>query len=195
MVLDGTLWALLERPMFDPTGDAREGFARLLEFDTANRAWTGRTEKLRLPPGTGAFGDINAIGPNRALVIARDGRQGDPSLICGESQTSGCYARPARIKQVMIVDFDADAETGVLTPLRTVDLLDISDPSGIIRTAAPETGRFSFPFVTIESVLRDGPNHILVANDNNLPFSTGRHPDKPDDTEIIRLFVPDLFAD
>jgi hypothetical protein len=35
--------------------------------------------------------------------------------------------------------------------------------------------RFGFPFFTIENVAMVDADHIIVGNDNNLPFSTGRH--------------------
>ena len=41
------------------------------------------------------------------------------------------------------------------------------------------------PFVTIESVLPLDDNRLLVINDNNYPFSTGRNPSRPDDNEFV----------
>jgi len=48
--------------------------------------------------------------------------------------------------------------------------------------------------VTIESVIRDGEEHIIVGNDNNLPFSAGRQLGVADNNEMIRLHVPALLA-
>jgi glycerophosphoryl diester phosphodiesterase len=48
-------------------------------------------------------------------------------------------------------------------------------------------GAFSMPFVTIESVLPLGGRHLLVINDNNYPFSAGRNPSLPDDSEFVIL--------
>jgi hypothetical protein len=36
--------------------------------------------------------------------------------------------------------------------------------------------------------------HIVVGNDNNLPFSAGRSLDKADDNEVILLRVPELLG-
>jgi glycerophosphoryl diester phosphodiesterase len=49
-------------------------------------------------------------------------------------------------------------------------------------------GRFTFPFWTIES-LAPAPKGVLVMNDNNYPFSVGRHvdADQPDETELIHV--------
>jgi hypothetical protein len=35
--------------------------------------------------------------------------------------------------------------------------------------------------------------HIVVGNDNNLPFSAGRHLTRADDNEVILLRVPELL--
>ena len=54
-------------------------------------------------------------------------------------------------------------------------------------------GKLTFPFFTIENVdLVDG-DHIIVGNDNNLPFSSGRALGKSDDNELILLKVIDLL--
>ncbi|MEO0887157.1 MAG: glycerophosphodiester phosphodiesterase, partial [Cyanobacteria bacterium J06648_10] len=46
---------------------------------------------------------------------------------------------------------------------------------------------FDFPFVTIEDVLVLDEDTILVANDNNYPFSTGRSDTEIDNNEIIQI--------
>jgi len=35
--------------------------------------------------------------------------------------------------------------------------------------------------------------HIIVGNDNNYPFSAGRHPNAPDNNEQVLLHVPELL--
>ena len=44
---------------------------------------------------------------------------------------------------------------------------------------------FTFPFVTIEGVDVVDERHLIVANDNNLPYSSGRTLGKQDDNELI----------
>ena len=36
--------------------------------------------------------------------------------------------------------------------------------------------------------------HIVVGNDNNLPFSSSREPNKADDNELILLEVGDFLS-
>ncbi len=73
-----------------------------------------------------------------------------------------------------------------------IDLLDIKDPEAKARTGS-SNGVFTFPFVTIENVDVVDDDHIVVANDNNLPFSTGRAIGRNDDNEFILLRVPELL--
>ena len=49
------------------------------------------------------------------------------------------------------------------------------------------------PFFTIENVAAVDADHIIVANDNNLPFSAGRHLTRADDNEFMLLRVPELL--
>ena len=56
-----------------------------------------------------------------------------------------------------------------------------------------KAGKFTFPFVTIEDVDVVDAEHIVVANDNNLPYSAARQPNRQDDNEFILLHVPELL--
>ena len=85
----------------------------------------------------------------------------------------------------------ADPE-GFVRKIGYIDLLAIKDPEGKARTGAKD-GVFTFPFVTIENVDVVDAEHIIVANDNNLPFSSGRQIGKNDDNEFILLRVPELL--
>ena len=69
------------------------------------------------------------------------------------------------------------------------DLLNLADPHDLNRDGLKT---FRFPFVTIESVVPIDANTVLVANDNNYPFSAGRTTGKPDPTEfiLVRLEKP-----
>ncbi len=48
--------------------------------------------------------------------------------------------------------------------------------------------------MTIESLALQGADRLVVVNDNNYPFSAGREPDRPDDTEFILLDAGALLA-
>lgn len=121
--------------------------------------------------GGAAIGDLTAIDDHRFLVIERDNRQGPT----------------ARFKQIFEIDlreFDEIDGNRVLRKSLLVDLLDIRDPRDLDGDGSTT---FRFPFVTIESVAIVDPFHIVVVNDNNYPFSTGRRAGVPDDNEFILL--------
>ena len=195
----GLLWAMLEKPILGDDGQPEGDFLRVITFDTGKAEWTGNSFKFRLAEGAKAIGDFNFIDDTRALVIERDNGEGDPSLACAADATdkSACYPVPAKVKHIVLVDtaqIDAD---GFIKRLGYVDLMDIEDPDGkaILETAANRdlTGKFTFPFFTIEDVIRYDDNHILVANDNNLPFSGGRKIGEAANNEFILLEVSKLL--
>lgn len=194
---DGKLWGMLEKPLLAENGESEGDFLRVLAFDPETRDWTGENFKFALTEGAVAIGDFNFIDDTRALVIERDGGQGHPSLACAEGQEEGCFPRPAEVKRVTLIDTAQIGDDGFVRRIAQIDLMDIADPDGLSRLPTDgeiAEGVFTFPFVTIESVIRDGDEHILVSNDNNLPFSAGRQLGVADSNEIIRLHVPQLLS-
>ncbi|WP_431284102.1 esterase-like activity of phytase family protein [Humitalea sp. 24SJ18S-53] len=198
---DGTtLWALLEQPLFTAGSDQAEGaFLRMIEFNIPRGEWTGRSLRYRLEPGATAIGDFNFIDGNRALIIERDNGEGHPSLACAAGQNPpGCFSGPARHKRIYVVDLSTPDADGFVRKVGHIDLMAIADPQNLARThgdraaSVPRT-TFTFPFFTIEDVAMIDADHIIVANDNNLPFSAGRHLTRADDNEFIILRVPELL--
>lgn len=198
-----TLWAMLEQPLFQPNGNQPEGpFIRILELDVERNEWTGRSLRYRLAPGAVAIGDFNFIDATRALVIERDNGEGDPGLACAQgaqpTQAAPCFPDPARVKRVYLVDMAATDAEGFVRKIGHIDLMAIQDPEGLARLrgdvpADAPRGRFTFPFVTVESVALVDADHIILANDNNLPFSAGRRVFHADDNEFILLRVPEFL--
>ncbi|MBL6080272.1 esterase-like activity of phytase family protein [Belnapia sp. T18] len=196
---DGSrLYALLEKPLLT-NGQPEGRFLRIAEFDTARSAWTGRVLRYRIEEGTTAIGDFNMIDDRRALIIERDDGEGDPSLACAAgANPPGCFATPARLKRIYILDLGEVDEQGFVKKLGYIDLMAIRDPEGVARTQGDRgpnepRDRFTFPFFTIENVAVVDGEHIIVGNDNNLPFSAGRHLTRADDNEMILLRVPELL--
>jgi hypothetical protein len=114
-------------------------------------------------------------------VIERDGAEGEEASF-------------KRIYKINLLD----ANSSRIVPKElVVDLLQIADPRGI---TSPQPGAigfgplFSFPFVTIESVYPIDEQTLLVINDNNYPFSSGRRPGiAPDNTEFIRVRLSEVL--
>jgi len=92
----------------------------------------------------------------------------------------------ARFKRVFRTDLAVVGSNGELSKHEAIDLLDIPDPHDVGGTG---TGRFTFPFQTTESIVVFDDSTVGIVNDNNYPFSVGRHVGTglPDDTEFILL--------
>ena len=188
------LWAMLEKPLEGAEFPALQ----VMAFDPAAKEWTGDTFLFPLAEGATAIGDFNFIDETRALVIERDNGEGDPSLKCEGEAKPDCFPAPAMVKRIVLIDTADKDENGVVRRIGYIDLMDIADPDGVARleTAADRdlTGKYTFPFFTIEDVMKVDDTHIIVANDNNLPFSSGRQLDAPADNEFILLSVPEMLA-
>lgn len=196
----GRLLAMLEGRLhltgdaaFETTGQGAAAL-RIIEIAPETLAQTGRHWLYPLEDPAHAIGGLAMLPDGRGLVIERDGGQGDASRACAGKPAPGCFPRPAAFKRIYLIAFDDTAPGGVVEKRRYIDLLDIADPAGAARRGAQPDGRFSFPFVTIESLSVTGGNRLVVVNDNNYPFSAGREPDRPDDTEFILLDAGDLLA-
>jgi hypothetical protein len=167
-----SLYPLLEKPL-DNVG------SNLLihKFDLASKTYTGDIYTYALmAPGTN-IGDFVMSDATHGLVIERDG-------------TQGVSTGTKKIYQITL-----PTTPGPVSKAPYVDLMAISNPDNItIPTAlAGDVGvgtNLAFPFVTIEDVVIIDANTIGVLNDNNYPFSKGRHlggAGAADDNEFIIL--------
>ena len=192
------LWGMLEKPLLGEDGKPEGSFLRVITFDTGKGEWTGDSYRFRLAEGATAIGDFNFIDDTRALVIERDNGEGDISLECKTDDKSACYPQPAKVKNIVLVDTAQVDGEGYIHRIGSINLLDIMDPNerAILTTQADRdlSGKFTFPFFTIEDVMRVDDTHIMVANDNNLPFSGGREIGKAANNEFILLEVADFLA-
>jgi glycerophosphoryl diester phosphodiesterase len=146
---------------------------RIYEFDVAKSEYIGLVGYYPTAVAGHAIGDFTPINDKEFLVIERDGEQGDS----------------AQFKKIFKIDISKVDAKGFVEKVELVDLLNIQDPNDLNGDGKTT---FDFPFVTIENVLIVDKNTILVANDNNYPFSTGRPGNDPqnpviDNNEIILL--------
>ena len=173
-----TLYPMLEKAV---AGDDPQ-LRRINEFDLASRRYTGRIWWYRLDPTSVSIGDFTQLDEHRFVVIERDNGQGTT----------------AALKRIYMVDLRKVAADGTLEKTLAVDLMNIADPAGISLPGRPgdiglgET--FSFPYTTIEDVLPLDAERLLVVNDNNFPFSTGRNPALPDYDDFIVVRTGSLKA-
>jgi len=189
-LLEGAIWD--EKTKAPETLDGKQ-FLRVLEFDVKSEKWTGRHWKYVLEANHHAIGDFNMIDATTGLIIERDNGEGTADKACPEGQkNTNCFHDLAKFKRVYKIEL-TDANVG--NPLRKIgyiDLMNIGDPNKLARKPL-NAGVFTFPFFTIENVDIVDATHIIVGNDNNLPFSSSRDPNKADDNELILLEVGDFL--
>jgi glycerophosphoryl diester phosphodiesterase len=168
---DGTtLYPMLEKPL----ADGPAGTLLIHAFDLAQRRYTGVRHLYPLESRGVSATDFVLFADGRGVVLERDNTQGDP----------------LGFKSLQEVRLVGDGLT--VTKRRAVDLLRVDNPLHLTRQMAGEVGLgdpFAFPFITIEAVLVFDARHVGVLNDNNFPFSVGRHvrAGRPDDNEFIRV--------
>lgn len=200
MSKDGTkLYGLLEGPLYleDGSVEKADGLTalRIIELDVASKAWTGKTWLYPLSEGGEAIGDFNMIDETTALVIERDNGAGTPDKACADPKApaADCFAVPAKHKRIYKIEMTEENAGKAVRKIGYIDLMKIEDPDNKKRQGGGE-GFYDMPFVTIENVDVVDPTHIIVGNDNNLPFSAGRALDKADDNEFVLLEVGDFLA-
>ncbi|KAF1021412.1 MAG: hypothetical protein GAK30_01897 [Paracidovorax wautersii] len=204
---DGSkLYALLEGPLWQADRQAYEQIdgheaLRILEFDTVRGEWTGRSWFYPLDGSGHAIGDFNLIdaqsSPNGSqavgLIIERDNGEGTADRACpAGTKRPDCFDDIAKFKRVYKVAFGDDNVGQAVRKVGAIDLLAIQDPDRLARKPLND-GVFQFPFFTIENVDVVDERHIVVGNDNNLPFSSSREPNRADDNELILLDVGELM--
>jgi len=191
-LLEGPVWNA-EKAAFETGADGKE-VLRILEFDVAKKEWTGRFWHYPLEANGLAIGDFNMISPTQGLIIERDNGEGTPDKACPEGQRrEDCFHDLPKFKRIYKFELSDANVGGPVRKIGYIDLLNIQDPDNKARKPKVN-GVLSFPFFTIENVDKVDDRHIVVGNDNNLPFSSSREPNKADDNELILLDVADFLA-
>ncbi len=168
------LYPLLELPLSGH--DAKT--LLISEFDIAKRQFTGVQYKYKLDDKGTNIGDFILYNATEGIIIERDGSQGDLK----------------GFKKLFQVTLGKPGEYVGKTEL--ANLMNLRDPAGISKGGAAGDvaigDPFGMPFNTIEDVLVLDANTLLVIDDNNFPFSVGRHVGikAPDDSEFIQIRLP-----
>ncbi len=199
MSKDGTkLYGLLEGPLWADAENVEQAEGRpalrIIELDVASKAWTGRSWLYPLAEGGEAIGDFNMLDDKTALVIERDNGAGTMDKACANPKEPkpDCFAVGSKVKRVYKIEMTDENAGKAVRKIGYIDLLKIADPDNKKRQGGGE-GFYDMPFVTIENVDRVDDTHIIVGNDNNLPFSAGRSLDKADDNEFVLLEVGEFL--
>jgi hypothetical protein len=163
-----TLYPLLEKTV---SSDAN-GSLRIYSFDVGTSKYTGLVGYYRMDKPVHAIGDITPINDHEFIVIERDGTEGSE----------------LGFKKLFKVDINQIDANGFVVKTEIANLMSIDDPNDLNKDGKLT---YSMPFVTIENALVLDETSVLVANDNNYPFSKGRPP-AIDNNEmvVIKLSTP-----
>lgn len=193
---DGTkLYGLLEGALWIDSESVEQAEGRpalrIVELDAASKDWTGRSWLYPLAEGGEAIGDFNMLDEKTALVIERDNGAGAVDKACAEPKPD-CFAVGSKLKRIYKIEMTEENVGKAVRKIGYIDLLKVADPDNRKRQGGGD-GYYDMPFVTIENVDRVDDTHIVVGNDNNLPFSAGRALDKADDNEFVLLDVSEFL--
>ncbi len=185
-MLEGALWDAATKSYENIDG---KQYLRIMEFDVKANKWTGRHWKYVMEANHHAIGDFNMMDANTGLIIERDNGEGTQDKACPTGQRrTDCFHDLAKFKHVYKIELNEANVGGPVRKIAFVDLMNIQDPQK--KSKKPlNSGVFTFPFFTIENVDIVDARHIIVGNDNNLPFSSSRDPNKADDNELVLLEV------
>ncbi|EJW10533.1 hypothetical protein A33M_4370 [Rhodovulum sp. PH10] len=197
--MDGRfLYGLLEGPLWNADKKEWENLdgkqaSRILEFDTQAKKFTGRFWYYPFEQNGNAIGDFNMIDGTAGLVIERDDGEGVAEKACpAGTRGTDCFPDLPKFKRIYKIELTDETVGKPVRKIGYIDLLKIQDPNKKARKPL-ENGVLTFPFFTIENVDRVDATHIVVGNDNNLPFSSSREPNKADDNEFVLLEVGDFL--
>jgi hypothetical protein len=162
------LYTLLEGTV---TGDPVKTL-RINEFSIDTEKYTGKQWSYKLESDGTNIGDMTALNDHEFLVIERNG-----------STATSFATAAAPFKKLFKIDINKLDAAGNVSKSEVIDLMNIADPNDLNGDGKTT---FTFPYVTIESVLILDANTLLIINDNNFPYGGGRVLGS-DDTEFLKI--------
>ena len=196
--LDGkTLYPMLEWPLWDASTKAQESrngkpYTRILELDAASKTYSTRQWKYAFEEAGNVAADFQMLSATTGLVIERDDMTEGSGNVCKDEPRTDCFTRPAKFKRVYKIDFaQADAD-GFVKKVAFIDLTKIANPQRLAKLG-PNEETFVLPHLGPEGLTVVDAKHIVVVNDNNFPYSSGRTLGKPDDNELTLLNIQALI--
>ncbi|MDO6387037.1 esterase-like activity of phytase family protein [Uliginosibacterium sp. 31-12] len=189
-----TLYPMFEWPLYDATTKAFEQadgkpYTHILELDVASQRYTGREWKYRFEEAGNVAADFQLLDAGSGLVIEHDDASEGAGPGCpAEPLRTDCFTRPARFKRIYKIDLaNLDAD-GFVRKIAYIDLTRIANPQHRAKLG-PNEDNFVLPHLGPEGLTIVDRHHIVVVNDNNFPYSSGRQIGKPDDNELTLLDI------
>ena len=196
--MDGKmLYPMFEWPLWDAEKKAQEAhngkpFTRILELDTATAKYTSRQWKYSFEEAGNVAADFQMLDATTGLVIERDDSTEGSGNVCLDAPRVDCFTRPAKFKRIYKIDMAQTDADGFVKKVAYIDLTKISNPNRLARRG-PNEDVFVLPHLGPEGMSVVDARHIVVVNDNNFPYSSGREIGKPDDNELTLLDISALI--
>ncbi|WP_296509000.1 esterase-like activity of phytase family protein [Rhodoferax sp.] len=192
--LDGkTLYPMLEWPLWDATTKTQEmhkgkPYTRILELDAASKTYSTRQWKYAFEEAGNVAADFQMLSATTGLVIERDDSTEGSGKVCKDEPRTDCFTRPAKFKRVYKIDFAQTDADGFVKKVAYIDLTKIANPQRLAKVG-PNEETFVLPHLGPEGLTVVDAHHIVLVNDNNFPYSSGRTLGQPDDNELTLLNI------
>ena len=192
-----TLYPMFEWPLWDAQAKAPEShkgkpFTRILSLDVASRQYGTQQWKYAFEEAGNLAADFQMLDATTGLVIERDDTTEGAGQVCPDTPRVDCFTRPARFKRIYKIDFKQTDADGFVKKVAYIALGKISNPARRAKLG-PNTEDFSLPHLGPEGLTVVDTEHIVVVNDNNFPFSSGRTLGQPDANELTLLNIRALL--
>jgi hypothetical protein len=162
-----------------------------LELDASTKTYSTRQWKYAFEEVGNIAADFQMLSTTTGLVIERDDMTEGSEVVCKDEPRTDCFTRPAKFKRIYKIDFAQTDADGFVKKVAFIDLTKISNPKRIAKRG-PNEETFVLPHLGPEGLTVVDAHHIVVVNDNNFPYSSGRKLGQPDDNELTLLDIKAL---
>lgn len=195
--IDGkTVYPMFEWPLWDAatkTQEMRNGkpYTHILELDVASQRYGERQWKYAFEEAGNVASDFQMLDATTGLIIERDDATEGSGNVCKDEPRTDCFTRPAKFKRIYKIDMAQLDADGFVKKVAFIDLTKIANPKHVAKRG-PNEDSFVLPHLGPEGLTVVDATHIVVVNDNNFPFSSGRTLGQPDDNELTLLDIQAL---
>lgn len=192
-----TLYPMFEWPLWDASTkdyESHQGkpFTRILSFDVGTQKYTTQEWKYRFEQAGNVAADFQMLDEHTGLVIERDDASEGLTPTCPKELRTDCFTHPAQFKRIYKIDMKQVDADGFVKKVAYIDLTRIENPKRVAKLG-PNEATFGLPHLGPEGLAVVDAEHIVVVNDNNFPYSSGRKIGEPDHNEITLLNIKALI--
>ncbi|WP_297720798.1 esterase-like activity of phytase family protein [Limnohabitans sp. Rim8] len=191
------VFPMFEWPLWDAESKAYEShngkpYTRILELDVASQQYTGQMWKYKFEQAGNVAADFQMVNDRVGLVIERDDGSEGVTPVCPKEMRTDCFTHPAQFKRIYKIDMSQIDADGFVKKVAYIDLTRIANPNAKAHLGGNDV-TFALPHLGPEGLTVVDAEHIVVVNDNNFPYSSGRTIGQPDHNEITLLNVKALM--